>query len=118
MSGRSGRSSHHFDEHDIEPLPGTVLEWQPPNRARLTWGDDTITFELTPSPEGGTIFVLSEELSAAHVARNAAGWESCLDRLQFDRETESWKSRFDQYTASFRPILGHQEGPPESFNLS
>jgi len=114
----SAKLTHHFDGYDIEPLPGTVLEWQPPRRARLTWGDDTITFKLTPAPDGGTVFVLSEELSAAHAARNAAGWENCLDRLQFDREIESWKSRFDEYATSFEPVLGHQDGPPEEFNVS
>jgi uncharacterized protein YndB with AHSA1/START domain len=110
--------THHFDDHDIEPLSGTILEWQPPCRVGYTWGEDWITFDLTSADEIGTVFVLSEELDAAHAARNAAGWEICLDRLQFKRETEPWKSRFEQYAASFEPVLGHQEGPPESFNLS
>ena len=74
--------THHFDEHDIDPLPGTVIEWDPPRRVSFTWGEDTISFELTPAEDGGTIFILTEELSASHAARNAAGWESCLDRLQ------------------------------------
>ena len=30
----------------------------------------------------GTTFVLTEELGASHAARNAAGWDTCLDRLQ------------------------------------
>jgi uncharacterized protein YndB with AHSA1/START domain len=24
--------THHFDEHRIDPLPGMVLEWDPPRR--------------------------------------------------------------------------------------
>jgi uncharacterized protein YndB with AHSA1/START domain len=109
---------HHFDEHDVGPLSGTVLEWDPPHRVSFTWDVDTITFELTPEPEGGTLFVLTEQLSAAHAARNAAGWESCLDRLQFQRETETWTNRFDRYSGIFEPILGPQEGPPETFDVS
>ena len=105
--------THHFDGHDIDPLPGTVLEWDPSRRVRFTWGEDTIGFDLTPAPDGGTVFVLTEELSAGHAARNAAGWESCLDRLEHGSETEPWQPRFEHYVAAFEPRLGHQEGPPE-----
>lgn len=104
--------THHFDEHEIDPLPGTVLDWDPPHRVRFTWGTDTIGFDLTPAPDGGTIFVLTEELGASFAARNAAGWEACLDRLEFGAERETWQARFDQYAAAFGPVLGEQDGPP------
>jgi len=107
--------THFFDEHDIAPLPGKVLEWDPPRRVSFTWGNDTISFELTDGPDGGTIFVLTEELSANIAARNAAGWETCLDRLQYGTEGEAWKPRFDHYVAVFEPVLGHQDGPPDGY---
>jgi uncharacterized protein YndB with AHSA1/START domain len=109
------RLTHYFDGHDIDPLPGTVLEWDPPHRARFTWGTDTIGFELTPAPDGGTIFVLTEELSANAAARNAAGWDACLDRLQHGQEREHWKARFDRYAAELAPVLGRQDGPPPGY---
>ena len=104
--------THHFDQDDIDPLPGTVLEWDPPRRVAFTWGNDTVAFELSTGPDGGTAFVLTEELSANHAARNAAGWDACLDRLQTGAESESWRPRFERYAANFEPILGHQDGPP------
>jgi uncharacterized protein YndB with AHSA1/START domain len=105
--------THHFDDHEIDPLPGTVLSWDPPRSVRFTWGTDTIGFELAPASGGGTILVLTEELNASIAARNAAGWESCLDRLELGFDTEGWKPRFDRYVATFEPVLGKQDGPPE-----
>jgi uncharacterized protein YndB with AHSA1/START domain len=107
--------THYFGEQDIDPLPGTVLEWDPPHRVRFTWGADTIGFELSPAPGGGTVFVLTEELSANAAARNAAGWDACLDRLELGREREPWKTRFGRYSAEFEPVLGHQDGPPGGY---
>jgi uncharacterized protein YndB with AHSA1/START domain len=107
--------THNFDEHDIEPLPGTVLEWDPPRRVSFTWGADTISFELRPARDGGTTFVLTEELSANHAARNAAGWDACLDRLQLGVEREGWLPRYERYVAAFEPVLGHQDGPPAGY---
>jgi uncharacterized protein YndB with AHSA1/START domain len=110
--------THHFDEHNIDPLPGTVIEWQPPHRVSFTWGEDTIAFELAAAPVGGTTFVLTEELGAAHAARNAAGWAACLDRLEFGREIETWTARFEHYVGAFEQILGHQDGPPAGIEVS
>ena len=110
--------THHFDEHDIAPLPGTVLEWDPPRRVSFSWGPDAISFELTTADDGGTIFVLTEELSANAAARNAAGWEMCLDRLERGAESGSWQPRFERYVAAFEPILGRQDGPPDRYRES
>jgi uncharacterized protein YndB with AHSA1/START domain len=107
--------THHFDDHDIAPLPGTVKEWDPPRRVSFTWGADTISFALTPGPDGGTVFVLTEELSTSHAARNAAGWEECLDRLVGTDQGDTWPARFERYVAAFEPSLGRQDGPPEGY---
>jgi uncharacterized protein YndB with AHSA1/START domain len=106
---------HHFDGHDIDPLPGEVVEWDPRRRVSFTWGADTLAVDLSPSDTGGTVLVLTEELSANGAARNAAGWDSCLDRLEFGSEQEPWKLRFDRYAARFTPELGHQDGPPAGY---
>lgn len=102
---------HHFDEAGFGPLPGVVLECDPPRRLSFTWGEDTIGFELSPA-EGGTTFVLTEQLGAGKAARNAAGWEVCLDRLVDGTAGEDWQPRFDRYVKEYEPVLGPQEGPP------
>ena len=106
--------THVFEEHAIDPLPGKVLDYDPPHRLRFTWGTDTIGFELTEAGDGGTIFVLTEELGASIAARNAAGWEVCLDRL-VNHQGEDWQPRFERYVAAFEPVLGPQEGPPQDW---
>lgn len=105
--------THHFDGQAREPLPGTVLDCSAPHRLSFTWGEDTITFELSPAP-GGTTFILSEQLGAERAARNAAGWEVCLERLVESPAGEDWSSRFDRYSAAFEPLLGTQERSPAS----
>ncbi|MGH9090309.1 MAG: SRPBCC domain-containing protein [Acidimicrobiales bacterium] len=110
--------THHFDGHDIGPLPGVVVVWDPPHRVRFTWGGDTIGFELAAAPGGGTVFVLTEELSADHAARNAAGWEACLDQLVPRTDGPSWQERFEHYVAAFEPVLGEQEGPPAGYRAT
>lgn len=104
---------HHFADPSVPPLPGRVVAWTPPHRLVFTWGDDTIGFELTAT-DGGTRFVLTEELAAQVAARNAAGWEVCLERLVDGVVGEDWRARFERYAASFEPVLGAQEGPPGS----
>jgi uncharacterized protein YndB with AHSA1/START domain len=97
---------------DGATITGTVLEVDEPHVLAFTWGDDTLRFEL--SPEGdGTRLVLIDELPPDSAARNAAGWEWCLDRLA-GRES-SWESRrprFEHYATEFEPALGTQQAPP------
>lgn len=93
-------------------LTGKVLEVDEPNLLVFTWGEETLRFELSPQ-RGGTRLVLIDELPASAAARNAAGWDACLDRLAgLDGAPEAWRPRFEAYAAAFEPVIGRQEGPP------
>jgi hypothetical protein len=96
-------------------LAGEVLEVVEALRLAFTWGEDTLRFELSESG-GGTLLVLFNELSAPSAARNAAGWDDCLDRLaHLTVKSDAWKIRFRQYQSEFEPVLGPQEGPPAGY---
>lgn len=103
-----------FRNNEMEPMTGTVLEVDEPHVLSFTWGPETLRFELTPAADGGTDLVLTDELERGHAARNAAGWDVCLDALE-GRAGSEWKPRFDQYVSRFEPDLGPQEGPPPGF---
>jgi uncharacterized protein YndB with AHSA1/START domain len=102
-----------FQDHGVDmTLTGEVLAVDEPNALAFTWGEETLRFELSAA-DGGTRLVLIDELPAAHAARNAAGWDVCLDRLAgLDPGEGAWQPRFESYVAAFEPALGPQEGPP------
>jgi uncharacterized protein YndB with AHSA1/START domain len=106
-----------FPAHVMElTLAGEVLVADEPRALAFTWGDEVLRFEL--SDEGsGTRLVLTNELPASFAARNASGWEDCLDRLGGTTPVAgSWRVHFDEYVAAFEPTLGHQDGPPAEYH--
>ena len=106
-----------FPQQVIEmTLTGTVLAVDEPKLLSYTWGDDEILrFELYPEG-GGTRLVLSDQLQASWAARNAAGWDDCLDLLAgLPGDKDAWPRRFAAYSAQFEPVIGPQEGPPAGY---
>jgi len=96
-------------------LTGEVLVVDEPRRLAFTWGDETLRFELSEEG-GGTRLVLVDELPASAAARNAAGWEDCLDRLTgIAPDPGAWNRRFEAFSAAFEPEFGHQKGPPAGY---
>lgn len=101
-------------EADNVTLTGEVLEVREPERLAFTWGEETLRFELLPH-DGGTRLILVDELPAGFAARNAAGWDVCLDKLSGRNPADdAWRPLFAGYTAAFTATLGPQEGPPKS----
>jgi uncharacterized protein YndB with AHSA1/START domain len=96
-------------------LTGEVLAVDEPNELAFTWGEETLRFELAPR-DGGTRLVLIDELPPNAAARNAAGWDTCLDRLAgVAPAPDAWKGRFEVYSTAFAPELGPQDGPPDGY---
>lgn len=96
-------------------LTGEVLQVDEPRALAYTWGDETLRFELHDH-DAGTRLVLVDVLEPPHAARNAAGWDDCLDHLLgVTTHPDGWRRRFSRYTTAFAPALGPQEGPPEGY---
>jgi len=96
-------------------LTGEVLAVDEPHVLAFTWGEEILRFELSPA-DGGTRLVLVDELPAGSAARNAAGWDVCLDRLVgLEPGTNAGRPPFEAYSSAFAPVLGPQEGPPAGF---
>jgi uncharacterized protein YndB with AHSA1/START domain len=96
-------------------LTGEVLHVDEPRSLAYTWGHETLRFELHDHGEG-TRLVLIDELEPPHAARNAAGWDDCLDLLTgVAKPAGGWQDRFARYAAAFSPELGPQEGPPQGY---
>ena len=93
-------------------LTGVVLEVDEPHVLAYTWGDDTLRFELSPDGDG-TRLVLIDELPRDSAARNAAGWEWCLDRLAgLEPAADGWRRQFERYAVEFERTLGPQQARP------
>jgi uncharacterized protein YndB with AHSA1/START domain len=97
-------------------LTGTVLAVDEPKLLSYSWGEEEVLrFELFPDGDG-TRLVLTDALRASWAARNAAGWEDCLDLLAgLSPEPGAWRRRFDAYCAAFEPRIGGQDGPPADY---
>ncbi|HUA11621.1 MAG TPA: SRPBCC domain-containing protein [Solirubrobacteraceae bacterium] len=96
-------------------LTGSVITVDEPAELAYSWGDEVLRFQVFADSEGSRL-VLVNELAPAHAARNAAGWESCLDRLEGrEPSTDDWREDFARYRDAFEPVLGPQEGPPADY---
>jgi uncharacterized protein YndB with AHSA1/START domain len=67
-------------EHGLDVWPGEVLEFDPPRVFAFAWAEDVLRFEVSAA-EGGTLLVFTHNFphQAGKPARDAAGWETCLE---------------------------------------
>ena len=110
------------DDLPEEELRGEVLAVEPGRLLEFRWGKHVLRCELIPDG-GGCRLLFSENFEdASWGARNAAGWEFCLESLEALLEGAAlakfvlgvWRVRFEHYVAAFQPEFGRQQGPPET----
>ena len=113
---------HGEDEELLEEdLHGEVIAVDEPRLLEFRWGQHYLKYELVPDGDG-CLFRLSERFEdPSWGARNAAGWEMCLESLQLVVEgaavakfaADIWKKKFQHYVQKFEPEFGPQEDPSE-----
>lgn len=107
---RTGAPLRFVFEHGEGPPSNGVLEvFDPPRLLLMTWGAESLRFELEPV-DGGTVLTFVngfDELGKA--ARDAAGWHQCLERLTADLRGEvptgdpvaRWRTLNARYVEAF-----------------
>jgi uncharacterized protein YndB with AHSA1/START domain len=72
-----------FRDNEGPPGDGTVLEFDPPRRLVINWYDAILRFELTPTDDGGCLFVFSHDVEddGERPVRDSAGWHVCIEQL-------------------------------------
>lgn len=102
-----------------EEMRGEVLAADPHRLLEFRWGKSVIRAQLLPDGDG-TRLLFSETLDdRSWGARNAAGWEMCLDSLELVLKGgalakfawEVWKPKFEHYRKKFEPAHGPQDDP-------
>lgn len=110
-----------FADVTDEDLHGEVVAVDEPELLEYRWGTHTMKFELKPDGDG-CHFRLSESFDEkAWSARNAAGWEMCIENLDLVLEgaaiakfaAEVWRDKFDCYAEKFIDIVGPRGGLPD-----
>ena len=105
-----------------EELRGEVLAVEPERLLEFRWGTSVLRCELIPDGDGCRLLFSENIADASMGARNAAGWEFCLQNFEALLEgaatakfvLDVWRERFDHYVGVFQPQFGPQQGPPET----
>ena len=94
-------------------MDGEVTALEPPRLLAFTWGEDELRFELEPHGDGGTLLRFSDVIAEQDkAARDAAGWDVCLARLDQrlageTAEPPEWRPFYEEYER-----LGFPTGAP------
>ena len=104
-----------------DQMRGEVLKVEPNRLLEFTWGEEVIRCELVPEGDGCRLLFAHTIDDASWGARNAAGWEMCLESLELVMQGATiakfawsiWRPKFEGYVKKFEPVFGPQDEPPE-----
>jgi uncharacterized protein YndB with AHSA1/START domain len=107
------------DEGAFAPFEGRVIAVKPPVLLEITWGTDTLRFDLEADGPGCTLTLTDTIDELGKAARDGAGWHTCLDFLEVALDgatpsfttTERWQSVHPGYVQAFGPEASTM-GPP------
>jgi uncharacterized protein YndB with AHSA1/START domain len=98
-----------FDGEEGETT-GRVLAVEPVRRLALDWEGDELVFELAGTDDGTLLTFTTLLAERDTAARNAAGWDVCLDALTGSTvdapstgRTPPWEERYQEYVAAGVP---------------
>jgi uncharacterized protein YndB with AHSA1/START domain len=117
-----------FENTDIEPGTGEIIELEPPRIFAYRWGESTLRWELVPDGAGCRLLFTHTLGGGApwgdvrSAARHAAGWDVCFDHLaaQLDGRPggsggAGWFERFEPYVEEFGLDTGEVRDAPGGF---
>lgn len=97
---------------------GEVIAVEPPRLLEFRWGTDVIRLELAGDARGSTLTLIDTLDDRGKAARDAAGWDECLLRLEHHlagttgpAPGERWKQVHPDYIERFGPEAS-TIGPP------
>lgn len=95
---------------ELPPMSGEVRVVDPPHELVFTWGEDELSFELHSRDAGaGCRLLFTVVLDGAEkAARDAAGWDVCLDGLEMvaaggpgtrpgNSPADGWRGYYEEY---------------------
>lgn len=93
------------DPYDPAPRISSVLVWDPPHRFGFEWGEDQLFFNLTEIDAGCRLELVDVLSAQGAAARNAAGWEMCLEQLALTVAGSPGGGAHEGEMSDFLPVL-------------
>ena len=93
------------DPYSPAPRTSRILVWEPPHRFAFEWEDDELHLTLSEHNRGCRLELVNILSTPGAGARNAAGWEMCLELLDRVVAGSGHGSASDAGMEEFLPVL-------------